>query len=117
MKEEALQSGREEEARSGGPGAEKSDSCLPLRLSSHGDWKRMETLKKPESKWKRGLSSHFLFGVRTDQLAHFPAPEGAVCHIWAETTLKSKGVQKRGPGSLEVPTGRSGQAPQLRLRP
>lgn len=77
MKEEALQSGREEEARSGGPGAEKSDSCLPLGLSSHGDWKRMETLKKPESKWKRGLSSHFLFGVRTDQLAHFPTPAGS----------------------------------------
>lgn len=30
---------------------------------------------------------------------------------------KSKGMQKRGPGTLEVPTGRGGQAPQPRLRP
>lgn len=46
-----------------------------------------------------------------------PHQQGAVCHIQAETTLKSKGMQKRGAGSLEVPTGRGGQAPQLRLRP
>lgn len=108
----------EEEARSGGPGGEKSDSCLPLGLSSRWGLKKDGDPQKARVKVEAGgFHPTSCLGFAQTSWPISPHQQGAVCHIRAETTLKSKGMQKRGAGSLEVPTGRGGQDPQPRLRP
>lgn len=110
--------GREEEGRSGGPGGEKSDSWPPPRaelswgLQKDGDPQNARV--RVDAGGFRPSSS---LGFAQTSWPISPQQQGAVCHIWAETTLNSKGMQKTGAGSLEVPTDRGGQAPQLRLRP
>lgn len=78
----------------------------------------MEALKKARVKVEAGgFCPSSCLGFAQTSWPISPQQQGAVCHIWAETPLKSKGMQKTGAGSLEVPTDRGGQAPQPRLRP
>lgn len=94
----------------------KSDSCLPSAELSWG-LKKDGDPQKPESKWKQGgFHPTSCLGFAQTSWPISPHQQGAVCHIRAETTLKSKGMQKRGAGSLKFPQA-GWQAPQPRLRP
>lgn len=99
------------------PGGGKSESCLPLVLSSPADRKRMETLKKQESKQKQGAFVPFpLWGSESpaDPLHHTSRGKAAVSGL-RPCALCFRRLQKREAGSLEVPIERGGPTPRLRL--
>ena len=104
-------------AKRGEPGGGKSVSCLPLVLNSPGDRKRMETLKKQESKSKQGAFVPFpLWGSErpADPFHHTSRGKSAMSGL-SPCALWFRGMQKREAGSLEVPIERGGPTPRLSL--